>query len=97
MPDDFLRSIWSSRLPYNVRAILVGQPEGDLNAAAHCADRIIEATPQPALASVAPHPDSATLLQQIENLSRQVAALSAELTHPHSSSKDPRSSTRTQR
>jgi hypothetical protein len=36
-PDDFLRCIWSSRLPSNVRAILAGQPEGDLNAAAHYA------------------------------------------------------------
>jgi hypothetical protein len=34
----FLRRIWYSRLPSNVRAILAGHPEGDLNAAAHCAD-----------------------------------------------------------
>jgi hypothetical protein len=36
--DDFLRSIWSSRLPPNVQAILAGQHEGSLDAAARCAD-----------------------------------------------------------
>jgi hypothetical protein len=60
----------------NVRVILAGQPEGDLDAA----DRIIEAAPQPALESVAPrqHRTSAG----IEDLSCQVAALSTELTPP---------------
>jgi hypothetical protein len=42
LPEDFLHSIWSSRLPTNVQAIIAGQPEGDLNAAARCADRITE-------------------------------------------------------
>jgi hypothetical protein len=54
VPDDFLRSIWSSRLPPNVRAILACQSEGNLDAA----DRIIEAAPQLALASVMSLPDS---------------------------------------
>jgi hypothetical protein len=52
-----------------------------LDAAGRCADRIIKAAPQPALTSVTPLPDSNALLQQIEGLSRQVAALSTELTH----------------
>jgi hypothetical protein len=56
MPDDLLRNIWSSRLPFHLRAVLAGQPEGDLETAARCADRIIEAAPQPTLASVAPPP-----------------------------------------
>jgi hypothetical protein len=66
----------------HIRAILAGQPEGDLDAA----DRINETAPQPALASVAPLPDSAALLQRIEDLSRQVAALSAERARPRCSS-----------
>jgi hypothetical protein len=69
MQDDFLHSIWSGRLPPNVQAILAGQPEGDMEDMASCADRITEAAPQPALVSVAPLPDSAALLQQIEHLS----------------------------
>jgi hypothetical protein len=40
VPDDFLHSIWTSRLPLSVKAILAGQPEGSLDAAARCADRI---------------------------------------------------------
>jgi hypothetical protein len=45
VPDNFLHSIWSGRLPPNVQAILAGQPKGDLDAAAPCADCIIEAVP----------------------------------------------------
>jgi hypothetical protein len=69
-PHDFLRCIWYSRLPPNVRAILAGHHEGDLNAAAHCADRIIEAAPQPMLESIAPLPEINALLQHIEDLFR---------------------------
>jgi hypothetical protein len=77
VPDDFVQNIWSSRLPPNVQAIIAGQPEGCLDSAARCADRISEVAPQPALDSVCPPCDNAALLQGIEDLSRQVAALSA--------------------
>jgi hypothetical protein len=70
--DNFLRNIWSSRLPPNVQAILAGQPEGDLDAATPCAGRIIEAAPQPALASVAQLRESNALRQHVADLSRQV-------------------------
>lgn len=50
--DSLLYSIWSSRLPHNIRAILAGQPECDLDSAARRADRISEAAPQPSLAIV---------------------------------------------
>jgi hypothetical protein len=96
-PDDFLRSILSSRLQPNVQAILAGQPEGHLNAAAHCADHIIEAASQPKLASVAPLRVINALLQHIEDRSRQVAALSVELVHLRSNSRDPRSRIRNRR
>jgi hypothetical protein len=56
LPDDFLRSIWSSRLPPNIQAILTGQPEGSLDSAARCADRNSEVAPQPTLASIGPLP-----------------------------------------
>jgi hypothetical protein len=104
-PDDFLRSIWSSQLPSNVRAILAGQTKRDLYAAAHCADRIIEATPLPTIANIMPLSVDDTLVQHIEDLSRQVAALSAELAHLRSrsrahlrsNSRDPCSCTRNRR
>jgi hypothetical protein len=56
MPDDLLCSIWCSRLHSYIRAILAGQPKGNFVTAAHCADCIIEATPQVTLASVVPPP-----------------------------------------
>jgi hypothetical protein len=62
VPDDFLRSIWSIRLPLNVQAILAGQHEGILDATARCADRVSEVAFQPALASVGPPPDNTALL-----------------------------------
>lgn len=54
VPDDFLRRIWSTRLPPNVQAILTCQPEGSLDDAARCADCISEVAPKPAIASVGP-------------------------------------------
>jgi hypothetical protein len=65
--DELIRSIWSSHLPANVQAILAGQTEGNLKAAARCADRIYEVAPQPVLASVAPNHNSTALLQGIED------------------------------
>jgi hypothetical protein len=33
VPDDFLKSIWASRMPPHIQTILVGQTEGTLDAA----------------------------------------------------------------
>lgn len=90
VPDDFLRSIWSSRLPPHIQTILAGQAEGNLDAASQLADRIAEVAPLPITASVAQTPDSASLLQKIEDLSRQVAALSSGRTRHRPHSKDRR-------
>jgi hypothetical protein len=65
VPDEFLHTIWSSRQPPKIQAFLAGQPEGSLNSAARCADRISEVTPQPVLASAGPPPDSTSFLRGI--------------------------------
>jgi hypothetical protein len=83
VPDSFLRSIWSSRLPPYIQAILAGQSEDDLDASSKLADRICEATPQPT-ACVTPAIDNASLLQRIEELSRQVVSLRAYRTRRRS-------------
>jgi hypothetical protein len=70
VPEDFLYTTWSSRLPPNIQLILAGQHECSLDAGAHCADRISQVAPQPALASVGPPPNNTALLQEIEDLSR---------------------------
>ena len=88
VPDDFLRIIWASRLPPHVQAILAGQTDGSLDSASHLADRICEVTLLPTTASLSPStPDNtAGLLEQIEEISRQVDSLRASQTHsrPHS-------------
>jgi len=79
VPDDFVRSIWSSRLPPHIQTILAGQAEGNLDAASQLADRIAEVAPLPTTASITRATDSPELLQRIEDLSRQVAALSSQV------------------
>jgi hypothetical protein len=52
LPEYFQRTIWTSRLPAKVQATLACHPEVEMDAAAECADRIIETVPPPALASI---------------------------------------------
>jgi hypothetical protein len=53
LPYYFLRTIWTSRLPAKVQATLACHPEVELDAAADCADRIIETVPRPRLPAFA--------------------------------------------
>ena len=89
VPDDFLRTIWASRLPPQVQAIRAGQTGGSLDSAAHLADNICEVTTQPTTASMSPAtPDNtARLLERIEELSRQVASLQVNQTQRRSPSR----------
>jgi hypothetical protein len=91
VPDDFLRSIWSSRLPTNIQAILAGQHEDSLDAAARSADQISHISPQPVLASVGPPPpaEKSALLQGMEDLSRQVATIRPEQDRLRANFRDP--------
>lgn len=66
MPDDFLRSIWSIRLPTHFQNIMAGQAEGILNVASQLDDRITDVDPLPTTASVAHTTDSANLLQRMK-------------------------------
>jgi hypothetical protein len=97
MSEDFLHTVWSSRLPPNIQAILAGQHKGNLDAAVSSTDRISEVAPQPVLASVGPSAHSTMLLRGIEDLSCQMAALSAKQDCLRTSSRDPCSSTRVPR
>jgi hypothetical protein len=90
VPDDFLRSIWSSSLPPHIQTILPGQAEGNLNPASQLADRMAEVVALPTTTSIAQAPDTAGLLQKIEDLSRQVAAPTSGRTRHRSHSRDKR-------
>jgi hypothetical protein len=79
VPDYFLRSIWTSRLPLNVQTTLAGEPEVKLDASSRFADRITEAVSPPALANIGQPTDNTALLQRMEELSLarwQLSALS---------------------
>jgi hypothetical protein len=92
LPDYFLRTVWTSRPPAKAQATFACHPEVELEAAADCADGIIETVHPPALTSTGEPTDNNELLRRIEELSRRVAALSAEKDHPLS--RDRRSSSR---
>jgi hypothetical protein len=94
VPDDFLRTTWSSRLPPNIQAILAFHPEGSLEHVARCADLSTEVAPQAATALVIPPPKGTVLLQGIEDPSRQVASLTPEQNRPRTSCKNPLLSSR---
>lgn len=75
LSDNVLKSLWLSRLPHNTQAILAASSE-PLTKLAEMADKIQElATPQQIHAVQTPVPSIASLQQQIEVLSQQVANL----------------------
>lgn len=81
MPDNFIRSIWLSRLPANMQAILATQAKADLTTAAELADAVAETTAGPHLAetSAATSRFEAILEQvtsRMDEMTTQIAALS---------------------
>jgi hypothetical protein len=89
VPDEFLRSIWTSRLPSQVQAILAGQTEGSPDSASQLADKICEVFNQSTMASIShTTPDTtAELLGQIKQLTHQIASLRTSPTHSRSQSR----------
>ena len=78
LPSDFLRTLWTNRLPPDIQAITVTQTEFALDDVAQLADKIAEVTPPPCVARVSSSGvDICTLTARTDELARQVAALSA--------------------
>lgn len=69
--DDFLRSLWSSRLPNHVQAIIATQTSPQLDEIADLADKICEVTPTsaPQVASVSTN----KLEELIKNMEHNIA------------------------
>jgi hypothetical protein len=86
VPDNLLRTIWTSQLPTDIQITLAAQSDVQLDAAAHCANRITEDVSRPVLASIGT-PTNAELEKQMEELSSRMEALSTEWNR-RSSSKD---------
>ncbi|KAL0867491.1 hypothetical protein ABMA27_000911 [Loxostege sticticalis] len=83
IPDTFLRTLWSSRLPQNIQTVIATQPNTTLEAVAELADKVYEiAPPTPVLASIGPGTSShvvSELSKQIEELTRQVSSLQGQV------------------
>lgn len=80
VPDEFIRTIWTSRLPTALQPIIVSQKASDLQALADLADsvhEIVPSTPQVAAASAPTETMFQAMARQISELSRQVQALSS--------------------
>lgn len=97
MPDDFVRSIWSSRLPQSVQTILASQPTHSLDQLADLADRIMDiTTPGGVVASTAVPGTAAggSQTSEVAELRRMVAQLTTRLDRL---TRDPRHETRRSR
>ncbi|XP_076676211.1 uncharacterized protein LOC143373151 [Andrena cerasifolii] len=74
--DDFLRTLWASRLPAMTRAIVTAQTDLGLNKLAEIGDQIHEGTGRTQVASVAPDTVSDALLRRLESMELRIAELS---------------------
>jgi hypothetical protein len=77
--------LWTNRLASNIQAIIFTQTQVAIDDLAQLADKIVEVTPPPCVARVPSSDDDVcTLTARIDELDRQVAALSpAPLAHVH--------------
>lgn len=105
--EEFLRTMWISRLPWNIQSVLAAQPNAELSLLADLADRIhavVKSTPQVASTSQAPGSSLDAVMNEIAELRKQVQALTTQGSRPsraHSrgrskSRKPSRSNTRSQ-
>lgn len=91
VPEEFLRSLWASRLPTHIQAIIAVQSGSNMEAVAAIADKVNEITPEPvaqiasASTSKISHDAAAAINMRIDKLVAQVAALTTNKTRLHSS------------
>lgn len=75
IPEEFIRTIWTSRLPPNVQTVVAFQPQLDLDTLAGLADKVVDvAQPSFHVASTSGMPATA-LEQRVAELTRQVESL----------------------
>lgn len=78
IPEDFLKTIWTSRLPTGMQPIIASQPTLSLDALAELADRINDiVTPSQHVAAVSSSPID-ELTRQVAELTQQVSALTTQ-------------------
>lgn len=87
--ENFLRTLWASRLPHNIQTVIASQSTATLESVAELADRVHEIAPTTStVASV--RADSSTdeviskVSRQLEELTRQVASLQSQVNRSRS-------------
>lgn len=81
IPDDFIRTIWTSRLPSSLQTVIASQPTSTLEALADLADKVhdlVPQTPQVASADAVNNPLLEKLTSEVAELSRQVKFLTMQ-------------------
>ncbi|XP_047539157.1 uncharacterized protein LOC125072570 [Vanessa atalanta] len=80
IPEDFIRTIWTSRLPTEMQPIIASQSTLTLDAIAELADRIHDiAAPTRQVAATSSSTPIELLTKQVAELTRQVSALTAKV------------------
>lgn len=83
VPEEFVRTIWSSRLPTNIQTVLAAQPSTSLEVLADLADKVLEIAPSsPHVASAcAPTPGSSfdVMAREIAELRKQMNEMNMKL------------------
>lgn len=84
IPDEFLQTIWTSRLPRNIQAVLAVQLNASLEVLADLADRVQDiAAPSPQVASTShatPAPSAdATIAYEIAEIKKQLQLLTTQV------------------
>lgn len=78
VPEEFLKTIWTSRLPSSLQTVVACQPNSDLQSLAELADTVHDIVPaSPHVATTQTSPGSAldVMAKQISELTKQVQAL----------------------
>ncbi|XP_026760379.2 uncharacterized protein LOC113519459 [Galleria mellonella] len=86
VPMDFLKTIWSSRLPPNIQTVIASQDDLPIEKLADLADKVHEiapSTPQVASTSTASDSESSysNLARQVSELTKQVALLTSQVSN----------------
>lgn len=79
VPEDFLKSIWSNRLPQNIQTVLASQPSHSLEQLADLADRIQELTSPYIAAASTSRPQTSHQHDEIAELKKMVQTLTIKL------------------
>lgn len=94
VPQDFLKTIWTSRLPRHIQTVVATQPDASLEILSNLADRIQEIVPSgpQQVASTSKNSPMEAMALQIAELTKQVQALT---THVYARNSRPRDRSRT--